>query len=176
VTGGQGVNEIIRARPTVYKGIRMRSRLEADFAADLDRRDKEWKYERECFASPDGQWLPDFRVKTKPGKPDELVELKPAGLLYKQWASGETDKILARMTIAWASEPDVCLTLLYWNRGGPAAMVISSYGSGTPWMAGNTSMPLLWPGMGQLNAVCSAGADDGMRRALIELSAAARKG
>ena len=50
----------IPARRTVYKGIEMRYRLEADYASALDRDDQPWKYEPKCFAGPDGQWLPDF--------------------------------------------------------------------------------------------------------------------
>ena len=63
----------IQARPTLYNGIQMRSRLEADYASCLDRGGIDWKYEPTCFAGPDGQWLPDF--KTKPGG---YIEVKPA--------------------------------------------------------------------------------------------------
>lgn len=49
-------------RPTVYNGIKMRSRLEAGFAMWLDEMGAVWEYESECFASPLGQYLPDFKV------------------------------------------------------------------------------------------------------------------
>lgn len=50
------------ARPTIYKGIEMRSRLEARFAAWMDRNEWEWAYEPECFATEEGQYLPDFEI------------------------------------------------------------------------------------------------------------------
>lgn len=50
-------------RPTTYKGIQMRSRLEAATAAAFDRHDVAWTYEPECFQAEDGsQYLPDFLV------------------------------------------------------------------------------------------------------------------
>ena len=63
----------IQARPTLYKGIRMRSRLEADYASSLDRRGIDWQYEPTCFGGPDGQWLPDFKTGT-----GHYVEVKRA--------------------------------------------------------------------------------------------------
>ena len=61
-----------KARPTTYKGIQMRSRLEAGFATWLDHfctklpqhlGTLSWDYEPVCLASPRGQWLPDFHVR-----------------------------------------------------------------------------------------------------------------
>jgi hypothetical protein len=52
----------IPARPTVYRGIQMRSRLEAGFAAWLDRREFTWSYEPRCFAIATSQYLPDFVI------------------------------------------------------------------------------------------------------------------
>jgi hypothetical protein len=49
------------ARPTLYSGVQMRSRLEASFAAHLDELGFSWEYEPICFASRKGQWLPDFK-------------------------------------------------------------------------------------------------------------------
>lgn len=51
----------MKARPTTYKGIRMRSRTEALFAASLEG-SCTWVYEPECFADETGQYLPDFLV------------------------------------------------------------------------------------------------------------------
>lgn len=69
-----------RARATVYAGIRMRSRLEASFAAWLDQREFTWRYEPRCFASSDGQYLPDFQLITLKGRPinaEAFFEVKP---------------------------------------------------------------------------------------------------
>lgn len=50
-------------RPTTYKGIRMRSRLEAATAAAFDRHNVPWEYEPEAFQAEDGtQYLPDFAI------------------------------------------------------------------------------------------------------------------
>lgn len=52
--------ELPRARPTTYRGITMRSRLEAGFATWLDRSHIAWEYEPLVHAGPAGQYLPDF--------------------------------------------------------------------------------------------------------------------
>lgn len=53
----------MKARPTVYNGVKMRSRLEAGFAQWLDELGHGWKYEPECLAQPTlGQYLPDFVI------------------------------------------------------------------------------------------------------------------
>lgn len=67
-----------KARPTSYAGVMMRSRLEAAFAQFLDARRWNWEYEPLCFAGPDGQYLPDFRIlfDEKPGS-GIYIEVKP---------------------------------------------------------------------------------------------------
>lgn len=66
-----------KARPTVYRGVQMRSRLEAAWAEQWDAEGVEWKYEPRCFASERGQYLPDFLL---PG-PWVYVEVKPVSFL-----------------------------------------------------------------------------------------------
>lgn len=52
---------MIKAIETVYKGYRMRSRLEARHAVFFDALELEWEYEKEGFVLPDGtKYLPDF--------------------------------------------------------------------------------------------------------------------
>jgi hypothetical protein len=149
----------IPARPTVYKGIKMRSRLEADYASALDRDGETWEYEPTCFAGPDGQWLPDFRV----GQYGAYVEIKPAYLI--EWDGPEprdtwnrVDEILERMTVAWLSEPDAILQLIFWTYGAEQVeaplSILAAHGHG-PWVINTAStldLPLLWPGMGQYDA------------------------
>ena len=54
----------LKPRPTIYKGIHMRSRLEASFAQWLDSWPfLHWEYEPCAFASEGGQYLPDFRAE-----------------------------------------------------------------------------------------------------------------
>lgn len=51
----------IKAIPTIYKGYRMRSRLEARWAAFFDALGIPWQYETEGLTLSDGtQYLPDF--------------------------------------------------------------------------------------------------------------------
>lgn len=144
----------IKARPTVYKGIQMRSRLEADYAAHLDRNGEEWGYETECFASSDGQWLPDFRVSGA----DVLVEVKSAHLLELQdgedgaAAIDRIDAILKRMTIAWESRADAPLELVFWSYGATVPVLIIHGNQHCPWLAYMDTLPtfpMIWPGMDQ---------------------------
>ena len=147
------MTETIRARPTLYKGIRMRSRLEADYAAYLEREGHDWHYESECFASAAGQWLPDFLVKHKSGD-ETFLELKPAGRLDDDYMALDGESIdghLTRMTIAWESKPAASLVLVYWQYGCPAVMEITSGCKGAPWLAQGGPLPLLWTGMGQFD-------------------------
>lgn len=100
----------LQARPTVYKGIHMRSRLEATYAAIMDNDGFCWEFEPECFADETGQYLPDF-LRWDPENPPtgtrgEYVEVKPSA------APGPaTREVLRRMEIIWSSKPDALLTL-----------------------------------------------------------------
>lgn len=86
----------MRARPTIYRGIQMRSRLEAKFAARLDHLGVEWTYEPKCYADASGQYLPDFWVEIA-GEPPLCIEVKPTQALASQWLDGP-------MRVVWASE------------------------------------------------------------------------
>src|SRR5579859_2360584 len=110
-TGRQGVTTI-QARPALYRGIRMRSRLEADYAAHLDQWGARWEYEPECFAGAAGQWLPDFGISFADDGPLRIfTEVKPAGPLQalgRELDGGyyeHADAILRRMAVAWESMP-----------------------------------------------------------------------
>lgn len=142
-------------RPTTYNGIQMRSRLEADYAAWMDRVGRKWEYEPVCFASSDGQWLPDFRA----GKARVLQEVKSAHLLEQEEGEGPVDVInridviLQRMTIAWASEPDAWLELIFWAYGACEPTLSIAGRRDDVWQAsgnGLPTFPLLWAGMGQV--------------------------
>ena len=146
-------------RETLYKGIRMRSRLEADFAAFLDQNHADWDYEPVCFAGPDGQWLPDFRVRH--GKWVIYFEIKPRSLLDSE----DTDPIdpnLERMSVTWLTEPDAILQLTFWTWGDPENCY-SFYGirpddpEDWTWWCGDGLDPhqvTPWIGMGQLLRMC----------------------
>ena len=94
----------IAARPTTYRGIQMRSRLEATVAAQFDRWRYDWAYEPRAYGSKAGQYLPDFVLFVN-GRPASVVEVKGR-------IAGEAFQILDRMEIVWDSEPDVFLVLI----------------------------------------------------------------
>ena len=104
-----------KARPTVYKGVRMRSRLEATFAQRCDENGETWEYEPNRFGNELGQYLPDFKV-TAPWVPNRpcYVEVKPFVTQDMRidwnhprgWAC-----LMERMAIIWSSEPNCDLML-----------------------------------------------------------------
>lgn len=159
---GCPVTAIIKARPTIYNGVKMRSRLEADYAAWLDFTGLRSKYEPECFASGDGQWLPDFGSSLKDDGPFTIyTEVKPVGPLT-DWITGSVgwvehaDAVLRQMTVAWTSRPDAALDLVFWNYGGPPHLRIYSNRAGEPWRVASASCESLWLGMGQADQLCQA--------------------
>ena len=134
----------IKARPTLYKGIQMRSRLEADFAARLDHHPGgwPWEYEPTCFAADGIQWLPDFGIAHH--GTHTYVELKPDYLLEHSDGESVTDRIdalLAQMEVTWQSEPDAILELTFWTYGAwPPPLMLTGY-SWRPWVAETAGRP-----------------------------------
>lgn len=88
-------------RPTTYRGIEMRSRLEATVAERLDRGGYTWEYEPRAFAGYGGQYLPDFLVNTALG--DMYLEVKPT--------REAAEKVRDRMAIIRQSIPDAMLII-----------------------------------------------------------------
>lgn len=147
-----------KGRKTMYRGIEMRSRLEADFAAFLDQNKADWDYEPMCFAGPDGQWLPDFTLCHDGAT--IYFEIKPGSLLEDEAA--EIDPLLERMSVVWLTEPDAILQLTFWVYQKPwesySFIGIPPDGPDdmTWWCgpgAGNGKMTP-WVGMGQLIRMC----------------------
>ena len=103
-----------KARPTTYKGIEMRSRLEAGFAMWLDANHFDWKYEPKCFAGEAGQYLPDFGlygVQVAGYPPVSLtvyVETKHA-LWSEDW--DDLLRVAERMRVVWETEPHAFLAI-----------------------------------------------------------------
>jgi hypothetical protein len=87
----------IKARPTKYKGIQMRSRLEARFAESLDRVGCSWEYEPECFADETGQYLPDFVIRC--ARTSVYIEVKPT-------SRAASDALTGRMPVILSSDPE----------------------------------------------------------------------
>jgi hypothetical protein len=97
------------ARPTLYAGVLMRSRLEASFAQHLDSLGFSWEYEPTCFASKDGQWLPDFKcssVVVGDTKRTCYFEVKPS-ISREQYVEVYHRAVMT----AWASEPDAAVVI-----------------------------------------------------------------
>lgn len=101
---------VIPARPTTYKGTRMRSRTEARFAEIMDTGRIPWRYEPRCFADETGQYLPDFElldVCVAPGDASPrpcYVDVKPPRVDLRELAP--------RMQRIWSSEPSAALLVL----------------------------------------------------------------
>lgn len=95
-------------RPTVYRGIQMRSRLEATYAAEIDAILPFWSYEPECFADVTGQYLPDFYEWVFPDHPEvgTYVEVKPFAP-----PGPATEAVQRKMEIIWSSKPDAHLII-----------------------------------------------------------------
>lgn len=85
----------------------MRSRLEAQWAAEFDSRGDAWDYEPCCFADESGQYLPDFRLH----RADLTIYLEVRGYPCDPAASRR------RMEIIWASDPTALL--IYWHVDDP---------------------------------------------------------
>lgn len=94
-------------RPTTYKGIEMRSRLEAKVAAWFDHTGRDWEYEPRAFADERGQYLPDFVIQyDKPRPHTTYLEIK--GKIQDE---AHRRQIQERMEIVWSSDPGGILEL-----------------------------------------------------------------
>jgi hypothetical protein len=109
----------IPARPTIYNGIQMRSRLEAGYAAWLDQWNFDWTYEPNAFASERGQYLPDFRLDAVrcswlADPATVYVEVKPPTIWGDDGDGGLTPafvKQMAHCRIIHDNEPDAVVLL-----------------------------------------------------------------
>ncbi len=113
-------------RETIYKGVKMRSRLEAGFAMWLDARETPWKYEPCAFGSSAGQYLPDFhiprlfdvRLRTDVSayvdvKPKSLDPVPVADTVWGADGIPNTLALARQMAVIWDSEPDAALLIVW---------------------------------------------------------------
>lgn len=103
----------IPPRPTYYRGILMRSRLEVTVAEWLDARMVKWEYEPARHSGPGGTYLPDFRLPFVhiEGKPQVLhLEVKPL-ILAKQPPGKWVGPLLKSMEWIWQAEPQARLAV-----------------------------------------------------------------
>lgn len=96
------IGAVIDPIVTVYRGITMRSRLEADFARHLDDQGIAWTYEPEVFGPRGSGYLPDFRLDGPPQP--TYVEIKPT---IEQAQSAKR-----RIAGVWATYPDALLIVV----------------------------------------------------------------
>jgi hypothetical protein len=96
----------IPARPTTYKGVQMRSRLEAKAAQMYDAAGLVWTYEPQCFASESGQYLPDFRIGES-----AYFEVKPFAYFAEPLNFYVLSEVQHRMEIILESEPSASLAI-----------------------------------------------------------------
>lgn len=101
-------------RKSVYRGIQMRSRLEAEYAAWMDRTGFSWSYEPTRYVSATGaSYLPDFKAIVRDGD-----RTRPAFVECKPWLDG-MDRvnggllISAPMHVIFESEPDAALVVAF---------------------------------------------------------------
>jgi len=110
----------VKAKPTRYKGIRMRSRLEATAARTLDGYEIPWKYEPRIFSRRFRKgtgYKPDFQLWPGSASP-WYVEIKPTGL-YDRQPAARLRAALDKMSVIRDSEPDAVFVL--WLVDSPLA-------------------------------------------------------
>lgn len=99
----------IPARPTTYKGIRMRSRLEASVAQWMDDNGWQWAYEPRAYAGSGGQYLPDFEILAIDG-----IDIFRPYFLEVRPTLERAYEAMRQMQIILESEPRATLCISIW--------------------------------------------------------------
>lgn len=107
----------IKSRPSMYKGIEFRSRLEVRFAWHLDTIGEQWRYEPRIYGPKGKGYLPDFEILGRPQP--TFIEVKPT--------TEEVADAALKMQVIWETHPDALLIVACeqgWTyvgalRGGP---------------------------------------------------------
>lgn len=130
----------IKALPSIYGGIRFRSRLEARWAIFFDKLGVKWEYEPEGFDMDGVPYLPDFRlISTHKGLGGAYAEVKPAGGDYSK------AKRLASM-----SKKDV---IILEGQPAPTAILKSTGWCGSALISQSCGHTYLWWNLGEDPAV-----------------------
>jgi hypothetical protein len=111
----------MKATETHYKGYRFRSRLEARWAVFFDALSVPWEYEPEGFETPEGWYLPDFKITPRLAGQVALsepiyVEIKPGP------GSNDADWRKAKSLALWDGRAGYS--------GGPNVLLLA----GPPWV------------------------------------------
>ena len=93
------ISGLIDPKRTEYRGVTMRSRLEADFAHHLDAKRIVWRYEPAVYGPVGQGYLPDFQLLRDDGP--HFVEVKPT--------LREVPLAKERMAVIWQTHPDAVL-------------------------------------------------------------------
>lgn len=96
------IGGIIESKETEYRGVLMRSRLEADFARHLDDLGVAWEYEPAVYGPVGAGYLPDFRVDREDGP--HFYEVKPT--------LEEVPDAAKRMELIRRAHPDATLIVV----------------------------------------------------------------
>lgn len=104
----------VDAVPVIYRGIQMRSKLEAEFAWLLDERGLVWQYEPRIYRSDmEPGYIPDFMVNERGDRC--YVEVKPT---FKQAKAARE-----RMKAIWTVDPEALLVIVsgdgWWQATAP---------------------------------------------------------
>lgn len=114
-------------RTTLYRGIKMRSRLEAHFAQVLDSRGVPWQYEPQCFADATGQYLPDFAIPGDYGR-RRYIDVKPTS-----YTEAEAIKLKRQMEIIWSTDPSAELEIAWREYGQDEPILTWHAAEGSEW-------------------------------------------
>lgn len=98
----EGASRLI-AIPTIYRGIKFRSRLEARWATFLDAIGADWQYEPQGYTAGGVSYLPDFwlpEVASRGVRSGLFLEIKPC-------VPTEAEQIKARMLALGSGKPVV---------------------------------------------------------------------
>lgn len=106
------LSDTINAKPITYRGIAMRSKLEAEFAWYLDECEFTWEYEPRIFGPVGEGYMPDFYIQENGDRC--YVEVKPT----LERANAAKD----RMKVIWKSDPDAILIMVSGDGWWQAAM------------------------------------------------------
>lgn len=106
----------LAARRTIYKGIGMRSRTEARFAAWLDRNGFDWQYEPHVFGNQEDDYLPDFAIRGFPALPGHDILFPQTTSIYVEIKGPKPDppalqSLMEQMEVIWSTEPCAYLVI-----------------------------------------------------------------
>lgn len=125
------------AKPSVYGGYAMRSKVEVQFAQTLDQWQVQWRYEPRTFRlSPTMTYLPDFQIIDDPHRVLDGVQWVEVKCTAELWPYAEALGLPSNITIRRSATPfERGIT---WSPAQPAIAAVDG---------GATLVPLLKPAL-----------------------------